>query len=121
MRSTDDLAVTGGEIEISSSGSVALPSQTLDQRIKLKATPPPVHWPVPLVVGGRWTKPSISWDWLSVFKSPASLGALTTVARPPGPVPAELKAAIEKVLAGPNAAELPEETRALLQALAAGQ
>jgi AsmA protein len=121
MRSTDDLAVTGGEIEIKSSGTVALPSRTLDQRIKLQATPPPVHWPVPLRVGGTWSKPSISWDWLSVFKNPASLGALTTVAQSPVPVPKEVKLAIENLLKGPNAAELPEETRALLQSLAAEQ
>ena len=113
-----DLSLIGPEIEITSSGTVTLPSQTLDQKVRLKAFPPPQHLAVPLRVGGSWERPSISWDWLSVFSDPSISAAPTSVTTSPEPVPAEVKARIEQTLNGPNADRLPPQVREMLQALA---
>jgi hypothetical protein len=118
VRTVGDLSLTGPEIEITSSGTVTLSSQTLDQRLRLKAFPPPQHLAVPLRVGGSWERPSISWDWLSVFSNPSLSSAPTSVTSSPEPVPADVKASIEQTLSGPNADRLPEEVRQMLQALA---
>ena len=113
-----DLSLIGPEIEITSSGTVTLPSQTLDQKVRLKAFPPPQHLAVPLRVGGSWERPSISWDWLSVFSDPSISAAPASVTTSPEPVPAEVKARIEQTLNGPNADRLPPQVREMLQALA---
>ena len=118
VRTIRDLSLIGPEIEITSSGTVTLPSQTLDQKVRLKAFPPPQHLAVPLRVGGSWERPSISWDWLSVFSDPSISAAPTSVTTSPEPVPAEVKARIEQTLNGPNADRLPPQVREMLQALA---
>ena len=118
VRTIKDLSLIGPEIEITSSGTVTLPSQTLDQKVRLKAFPPPQHLAVPLRVGGSWERPSISWDWLSVFSDPSISAAPTSVTTSPEPVPAEVKARIEQTLNGPNADRLPPQVREMLQALA---
>ena len=118
VRTIKDLSLIGPEIEITSSGTVTLPSQTLDQKVRLKAFPPPQHLAVPLRVGGSWEHPSISWDWLSVFSDPSISAAPTSVTTSPEPVPAEVKARIEQTLNGPNADRLPPQVREMLQALA---
>jgi AsmA protein len=118
VRTIGDLSLIGPEIEITSSGTITLPSQTLDQRVRLKAFPPPQHLAVPLRVGGSWERPSISWDWLSVFSDPAVSAAPTSVTSSPEPVPPEVKASIQQALSGPNADQLPPQVRQMLQALA---
>ena len=118
VRTIKDLSLIGPEIEITSSGTVTLPSQTLDQKVRLKAFPPPQHLAVPLRVGGSWERPSISWDWLSVFSDPSISAAPASVTTSPEPVPAEVKARIEQTLNGPNADRLPPQVREMLQALA---
>jgi AsmA protein len=118
VRTIKDLSLVGPEIEITSSGTVTLPSQTLDQKVRLKAFPPPQHLAVPLRVGGSWERPSISWDWLSVFSDPSISAAPTSVTTSPEPVPAQVKARIEQTLNGPNADRLPPQVREMLQALA---
>ena len=118
VRTIKDLSLIGPEIEITSSGTVTLPSQTLDQKVRLKAFHPPQHLAVPLRVGGSWERPSISWDWLSVFSDPSISAAPTSVTTSPEPVPAEVKARIEQTLNGPNADRLPPQVREMLQALA---
>jgi AsmA protein len=117
VRTIGDLALTGPEIEITSNGTITLPSQTLDQRIRLKAFPPPQHLAVPLRVGGSWERPSISWDWFSVFSDPSVSAAPTSVTTSPEPIPPEVKASIEQALSGPNANELPAQVREMLQVL----
>jgi len=118
VRTIGDLSLTGPEIEITSTGTITLPSQTLDQRLRLKAFPPPQHLAVPLRVGGSWERPSISWDWLSVFSDPAVSAAPTSVTNSPEPIPPEVKASIQQALSGPNADQLPPQVREMLQALA---
>jgi len=118
VRTIGDLSLTGPEIEITSTGTITLPSQTLDQRLRLKAFPPPQHLAVPLRVGGSWERPSISWDWLSVFSDPAVSAAPTSVTSSPEPIPPEVKASIQQALSGPNADQLPPQVREMLQALA---
>ena len=118
VRTIGDLSLTGPEIEITSNGTITLPSQTLDQRVRLKAFPPPQHLAVPLRVGGSWERPSISWDWLSVFSDPGVSAAPTSVTSSPEPVPPEVKASIQQALSGPNADQLPPQVREMLQALA---
>jgi len=118
VRTIGNLALTGPEIEITSSGTVTLPSQTLDQKLRLKAFPPPQHLAVPLRVDGSWVRPSISWDWLSVFADPSLSAAPSAVANSPEPVPDDVKASIQQTLAGPNADRLPSQAREMLQALA---
>ncbi len=120
LRNSSDLSLEGSEIKINSSGVVALPSRTLDQKIQLQAVPPPIHFPVPIRVGGNWASPSINWDWLAIFKDPKNLAAPNSVAPSPEPPSPELKAAITKVLEGPGGAGLPPETRTLLQSLSGG-
>jgi AsmA protein len=118
VRSLGNLSLTGPEIEITSSGTVTLPSQTLEQKVRLKAFPPPQHLAVPLRVDGSWERPSISWDWLSAFSDPSLSAAPTAVTSSPEPVPPEVKASIQQTLSGPNAAQLPPQVREMLQALA---
>jgi AsmA protein len=117
VRTIGDLSLTGPEIEITSHGTITLPSQTLDQRVRLKAFPPPQHLAVPLRVGGSWERPSISWDWLAVFSDPTASAAPTGVTTSPEPVPPEVKTSIEQALSGPNADQLPPQVREMLQAL----
>jgi len=117
VRTIGDLSLTGPEIEITSSGTVTLPAQTFDQRVRLKAFPPPEHLAVPLRVAGSWERPSISWDWLSIFSNPSLSAAPTSVTSAPEPVPSELKAQIEMTLSGPNADRLPPEAREMLKSL----
>ena len=117
VRTIGNLALTGPEIEITSSGTVTLPAQTLDQKVRLKAFPPPQHLAVPLRVDGSWARPSISWDWLSVFADPSLSAAPSAVTSSPEPVPTEVKASIQQTLTGPNADRLAPEVREMLQAL----
>jgi AsmA protein len=118
VRTVGELSLIGPEIEITSNGTITLPSQTLDQKVRLKAFPPPQHLAVPLRVGGSWEHPSISWDWLSVFSDPSMSAAPTSVTSSPDPIPAEVKASIQQTLNGPNADQLPAQVREMLQALA---
>jgi len=117
VRSIGDLSLTGPEIEIKSSGTLSLSSQTLSQKLRLTAFPPPQHLPVPLRVDGSWTKPNITWDWLSVFQNPSIAAAPIGVSASPEPIPPELKSAIRQLLESPEASQLPQETRSMLQAL----
>ena len=119
VRTIGNLSLTGPEIEITSNGTVSLPSQTLDQRLRLTAFPPPQHLAVPLRVDGNWDRPSISWDWLSVFSDPSASAAPSVVTSSPEPVPAEVKTAIQQTLNGPNVDRLPAQAREMLQALVA--
>jgi uncharacterized protein involved in outer membrane biogenesis len=118
VRTIRDLSLTGPEIEITSSGTVTLPSQTLDQKVRLKAFPPPQHLAVPLRVDGSWERPSISWDWLSALADLSSAAAPASVTTPPEAVPADVKVAIQRTLNSPNAERLPAQARELLQSLA---
>jgi AsmA protein len=119
VRTVGDLSLTGPEVEITSSGTITLPSQTLDQKVRLMAFPPPKHLAVPLRVDGSWDNPSISWDWLSIFSNPSNSAAPTSVTTSPEPVPPEVKAGIQQLLSGPAAAQLSPQAREMLEALAA--
>jgi AsmA protein len=116
-RTVSDLSMSGPEIQITSSGSVSLPTQTIDQNVRLKAFPPPQHLAVPLKVDGSWAHPAITWDWLSMLLNPSISGAPNSVSAAPEPMPADVKIAVEQFLKGPNASQLSPQARELLQTL----
>jgi len=116
-RTVGDLSLTGPEVEILSNGTVTLSSQTINQKVRLKAWPPPRHVAVPLRVDGSWERPDVTWDWLSIFQDPSISGSPTSVTTSPQPIPADVKAAIQQLLSGSGASQLPAETRTLLESL----
>jgi AsmA protein len=108
----------GSEVEINSAGTVNVPSKRLNQEIRVKAIPPPTAFPIPVRISGDWAKPSIGIDWGGLFSAAPGLGGPQALAVAPEPAPANVQAAIRRVLA----ADLPEdrlspEARAMLQSL----
>jgi hypothetical protein len=84
----------------------------------MKLAPPPQHLPVPLKVSGSWTKPSIGWDLFSVMAEPRALAAPQALFASPEPPPAEIVAAIDRVLADQAKTEqMPPDVRNLLLSL----
>lgn len=118
LKSEPGLALGGPEVEINSAGTVNLPKKKLDQEIRVRAIPPPTAFPIPVRISGDWTKPSIGIDWGGLFSAGAGLGGPQALAPAPGPPPANVEAAIRRVLA----ADLPPdrltpEARRMLEAL----
>jgi AsmA protein len=118
LRSEPGLAMGGSEVEINSAGTVNVPKKTLNQEIRVKAIPPPTAFPIPIKISGNWAKPSIGIDWGGLFSSAPGLGGPQALAQPPEPPPANVQAAIRRVLA----ADLPEyrlssEARQMLNSL----
>ncbi len=118
LRSEPGLAMGGSEVEINSAGTVNVPKKTLNQEIRVKAIPPPTAFPIPIKISGNWTKPSVGIDWGGLFSAAPGLGGPQALAQPPEPPPANVQAAIRRVLA----ADLPEyrlssEARQMLESL----
>jgi AsmA protein len=118
MRSEPGLEVGGPEVEINSSGTVNVPNKRLNQEIRVKAIPPPTALPIPVRISGDWAKPSIGIDWGGLFSAAPGVGGPQALAAAPEPPPANVQAAIRRVLA----ADLPPdrlsaEARQMLQSL----
>ncbi len=118
MRSQPGLEMGGSEVEINSAGTVNVPSKRLNQEIRVKAIPPPTAFPIPIRISGDWAKPSIGIDWGGLFSAAPGLGGPQALAASPEPPPANVQAAIRRVLA----ADLPPdrlspEARQMLESL----
>lgn len=118
MQSASDLSLTGPDVDITSRGSIGLPSRSVEQSLRMKLAPPPQHLPVPLKVSGPWTKPSIGWDLFSVAAAPRDLAAPQNVFAAPEGTPPEIATSIRRILADRAKADsLTPEMRTLLQSL----
>jgi AsmA protein len=95
----------GSEVEINSAGTVNVPKKTLNQEIRVKAIPPPTAFPIPIKISGNWAKPSIGIDWGGLFSAAPGVSGPQALAQPPEPPPANVQAAIRRVLAQ----DLPED------------
>ena len=118
MRSEPGFSMGGPEVEINSTGSVNVPARKLNQEIRVKAIPPPTAFPIPVRISGDWAKPSVGIDWGGLFSSSPGLGGPQALAASPEPPPANVQAAIRRVLA----ADLPPDrlspdARQMLQSL----
>ncbi|MCC7252976.1 AsmA family protein [Hyphomicrobium sp.] len=123
MQSRPGLAMGGSEVEINSEGTVNVPKKSLNQEIRVKAIPPPTAFPIPVRISGDWTKPSIGVDWWGLFSAGPGLGGPQALAASPEPTPANVQAAIRRVLAADLPADrlTPEARRMLEQLLPAEQ
>lgn len=121
MRSEPGFEMGGSEVEINSAGTVNVPKKKLNQEIRVKAIPPPTAFPIPIKISGDWAKPSIGIDWGGLFSAAPGLGGPQALAPSPEPPPANVQAAIRRVLA----ADLPDgrltpEARQMLESLLPG-
>ena len=118
MRSHPGLALGGPEVEINSQGTVNVPNKQLDQEIRVKAIPPPTAFPIPVRISGSWAKPSIGIDWWGLFSAGPDVGGPQALAAAPGPPPANVEAAIRRVLAADLPSDrLTPEARSMLESL----
>lgn len=118
MRSEPGLAMGGSEVEINSAGTVNVPKRKLNQEIRVKAIPPPTAFPIPVRISGDWAKPSIGIDWAGLFSAGPGLGGPQALAPSPDPTPANVQAAIRRVLAADLPPErLSPEARQMLESL----
>lgn len=118
MQSRPGLSMGGPEVEINSTGSVNVPARSLDQQIRVKAIPPPTAFPIPVKISGSWTKPSIAVDWWGLFSASPGLDGPQALAPAPEPPPAEVEAAIRRVLAADLPADqLSPQAREMLRTL----
>ncbi|WP_439541420.1 AsmA family protein [Hyphomicrobium sp.] len=116
MRSEPGFSMGGPEVEINSTGSVNVPARKLNQEIRVKAIPPPTAFPIPVRISGDWSKPSVGIDWGGLFSSAPGLGGPQALAASPEPAPANVQAAIRRVLAADIPPErLTPEARQMLQ------
>ncbi len=99
MQSRPGLSMGGSEVEINSTGSVNVPARSLNQEIRVKAIPPPTALPIPVRISGSWASPSIGIDWWVLFSAAPDLGGPHALQPAPEPPPAEVEAAIRRVLA----------------------
>ena len=118
MTSQPGLSMGGPEVEINSTGSINVPARRLNQEIRVKAIPPPTAFPIPVRISGDWAKPAVSVDWWGLFSAAPGLGGPQALAAATEPPPAEVEAAIRRVLA----ADLPPdrltpEARKMLESL----
>lgn len=121
LKSSPELELEGSEVTITSSGRVNVPARKLNQNIRIKVVPPPTALPIPVRISGDWAKPTIGIDWGGLFSSSAAgLGGPQAVAPAGEPVPANVQAAINRVLAANLPPEkLSEGAKAMLRSLVA--
>jgi len=120
MRSQPGFELGGSEVEINSAGTVNVPKKQLNQEIRVKAIPPPTAFPIPVKITGNWAKPSIGIDWGGLFSAAPSLGlgGPQALAQSPEPPPANVQAAIRRVLAlGLPEDQLSSDARQMLLSL----
>lgn len=118
LRSQPGLSLGGPEVEIDSQGTVSLPNKQLNQEIRVKAIPPPSGFPIPVRISGSWAKPSIGIDWWGLFSAGPGIGGPQALAAAPEPAPANVQAAIRRVLAADLPADrLTPEARSMLESL----
>ena len=99
MQSRPGFSMGGPEVEINSTGSVNVPARSLNQEIRVKAIPPPTALPIPVRISGSWASPSIGIDWWGLFSAAPDLGGPQALQPAPEAPPAEVEAAIRRVLA----------------------
>ena len=118
MQSRPGLSMGGSEVEINSTGSVNVPARSLNQEIRVKAIPPPTAFPIPVRISGSWASPSIGIDWWGLFSAAPGLDGPQALAPAPEPPPAEVEAAIRRVLAADlPAGQLSPQAREMLRSL----
>ena len=118
MKSQPGFSMGGSEVEINSTGSVNVPAKRLNQEIRVKAIPPPTAFPIPVRISGDWAKPSVGIDWGGLFSASPGLGGPQALAPSPEPPPANVQAAIRRVLdADLPDAQLSPDARRMLQSL----
>ena len=118
LRSQPGLSLGGSEVEINSQGTVNVPSRQLNQEIRVKAIPPPTALPIPVRISGSWEKPSVGIDWWGLFSAGPSVGGPQALAASPEPPPANVQAAIRRVLeADLPSSRLTPEARSMLESL----
>ncbi|WP_072396629.1 AsmA family protein [Hyphomicrobium sp. CS1GBMeth3] len=118
LRSQPGLSLGGSEVEIDSQGTVSVPSRQLNQEIRVKAIPPPTALPIPVRISGSWEKPSVGIDWWGLFSAGPSVGGPQALAAAPEPPPANVQAAIRRVLdADLPQSRLTPEARSMLESL----
>lgn len=123
MKSEPGLEMGGSEVEINSAGTVNVAKKRLNQEIRVKAIPPPTAFPIPVKISGDWAKPTIGIDWGGLFSAGPGLGGPHALAASPEPTPANVQAAIRRVLAAdlPPDRLTPEARKMLESLLPAGQ
>lgn len=117
VRSTDQVRLSGPEVDIATGGTFGLVSRRLDQKIDLKLYPPPLALPLVFRMRGTLDKPEIGWDVLSSVTQPHRFSSLFDLAPKEERMPDDVRARIESVLAAKDGAELSPEVRAFLEKL----
>ncbi|MBU1212200.1 MAG: AsmA family protein [Alphaproteobacteria bacterium] len=118
LKTSEDLSLTGPEVDISSSGSVGLVSQRIDQHVQMSLKPPPLHLPIPLRVRGTLDEPAFSWDIFSAIAEPAKYATPFSVGARDEKMPTEVREAITQALsADPVESRISAEARGFLEEL----
>lgn len=104
------------DVEVDASGTASLLRLSLNQRVRLRLSPPPSWLPIPIRVSGSWYAPKISIDFGMFSAQPGYFGFGAAPRKEA--VPPVLRAKIEEVLGDEaRAKELPPELRSLLERL----
>ncbi|MEO1207490.1 MAG: AsmA family protein [Pseudomonadota bacterium] len=120
LRSTEDLRLTGPDVDVTARGSYGLVSRWLDQRLLLSLQPPPIHLPIPLRVQGDVDDPEVFWDLFSAAAEPNKYATPFSVGSPNEKMPPEVRSAIEAALSqAPSKRDLSIESRTFLEGLLA--
>jgi hypothetical protein len=118
LSSSEDLSLTGPDVDIASSGSVGLVSQRIDQRVEMSLKPPPLHLPIPLRVRGTLEEPFFRWDVFSAIAEPSKFATPFAVGSPDEKMPEEVRQEITSALAvDPAKSRISNETRSFLEEL----
>lgn len=118
LRSSEDLSLTGPDLDIASSGSVGLVSQRIDQHVQMSLKPPPLHLPIPLRVRGTIDEPAFSWDIFSAIAEPTKFATPFAVGFSEEKMPPEVREAITQALAvDPAESRISPEARGFLEEL----
>ena len=108
----------GDRVEIDADGTVSLRRREIDQRVKLRLSPPPQRLQVPLRISGLWSAPKINLDFESFYRFPGLYALPHEAGAGDAEVPPELRARIEAALADPAIVrELPHDLARSLRAL----
>ncbi len=118
LRSSEDIRLTGPDVDITSRGSLALVSRRVDQQLSLSLKPPPLHLPIPLRIGGTFDEPSIRWDIFSAVAEPAKFATPFAVGSLGEKMPPEVREAVTARLAqDPAESQLSPAVRRFLEQL----